>query len=301
MAAYVAKGNLKNIIWVRALDGTATRMLEGTDGADYPFWSPDSRSIAFFAGGKMMRVDMAGGTPRKICDLPLGIRGGAWSGDDQIVFAGWGSSIFQVAASGGQPSALTTPDVSQGEAFHYWPQILPGGRFLYFARSKTPANSGVFAASLAKPADRVKLLSIDGNALYTPGSRGNEGFLLWSRDGALVAQDFNASTLKLSGEPRIVADHVATMSVSGQMIAAASTTGLLLFTASPPQKQFAWRDRAGKALGTVGQPGQHNMFRLSPDGRRIAIGQATAAGKGDLWFLEVNRGVSSPIELPARD
>jgi eukaryotic-like serine/threonine-protein kinase len=294
-AAFVAKGNQKNSLWVRALDGSATRMIEGTDGIDYPFWSPDSRSIAFYAGGKLMRVEVAGGAPRRICDLPLGIRGGAWSGDDQIVYAAWSSTIFQVAASGGQPSALTKLDVSQEEVFHYWPQILPGGRFLYFARSKKPENSGVFAASLAKPADRVKLLSIDGNALYAPGPGGNDGYLLWSRDGALVAQDFNASTLKLSGEPRIVADHVATMSVSGQMIAAASTNGLLLFTASPPQKQFTWRDRSGKVSGVVGKPGQHNMFRLSPDGQRIAIGQVSSAGKGDLWMLEVNRAVTSRL------
>jgi serine/threonine protein kinase/Tol biopolymer transport system component len=297
MAAYVAKGNLKNSIWVRALDGTATRMIEGTDGADYPFWSPDSRSIAYFAGGKLLRVEMAGGAPRAICDVPEtgNSRGGAWGGNDQIVFAVWSSSIFQVAASGGQPSALTKLDVSRGEAFHYWPQILPGGRFLYFARSKKPENSGVFVASVARPGDRVKLLSIDGNALYAPGPRGNEGYLLWSRDGALVAQDFNASTLKLSGEPRTVADHVATMSVSGQLIAAASTTGLLLFTASPPQQQFTWRDRTGKTSGLVGQPGLDNMFRLSPDGRRIAFGHLSQAGKGDLWMLEVNRGVTSPL------
>jgi eukaryotic-like serine/threonine-protein kinase len=295
MAAYVSEGNRKSIIWVRSLDGTATRMIEGTDGADYPFWSPDSRSIAFFAGGKLMRVEMAGGAPRMICDLPLGIRGGAWSNNDQIVFAAWSSSLFQVAASGGQPSALTKLDVSQGEVFHYWPQLLPGGRFLYFARSKKAENSGVFAASLARPGDRVKLLSIDGNALYAAGPRGNEGYLLWSRDGALVAQNFNASTLKLSGEPRTVADHVASLPVSGQTIAAASTTGLLLFTESPPRKQFTWRDRTGKVSGVVGQPGLNNMFRLSPDGRRIATGNITPAGKGDLWMLEVNRGVTSPL------
>jgi serine/threonine protein kinase len=295
MAAYVAKGNLQNILWVRALDGTATRMIEGTDDADYPFWSPDSRSIAFFARGKLRRAEMVGGAPRTICDVPNGARGGAWSGNDQIVFGAWGSSIFQVAASGGQPSALTKLDVSQGEAFHYWPQILPGGRFLYFARSKKPENSGVFAASLAKPGDRVKLLTIDGNALYAPGPHGNEGHLLWARDGALVAQDFNASTLKVSGEPRTVADHVATMSVSGQIIAAASTTGLLLFIASPPQTQFMRRDRTGNAMGVVGQPGQNNMFRLSPDGQRIVVGHISPAGKGDLWMLEVNRGVTSPL------
>ena len=182
-AAYVATENGKVILWVRALDATSARPLIGTEDAGLPFWSPDSKSIAFLAKGKLQRVFLAGGTPQIICEVGQA-RGGAWSDDGRILFGGWNSGLFQVVASGGHPSAVTTLDRSRGEIFHYWPQILPGGRFLYFIRSNTPENSGVYAGSFANPRERVQLLATDTNALYTPaveGSGNTKGYLLWLR------------------------------------------------------------------------------------------------------------------------
>jgi len=294
-AAYVATDHGKAALWVQPLDGATARALAGTEDAGLPFWSPDSESIAFFAHGKLQRVYLAGGAPQTICDIGQA-RGGSWTDDGRILLGGWNSALFQVAASGGQPSSLTTLDASRGEVFHYWPQILPGGRFLYFVRSTKRENSGVYAASLAKPREPVQVLATDTNALYAPagdGARNNrKGYLLWLRGGTLVAQDFDAATLKLSGVPHPLADPVAKIGASGQMQVSVSATGILLYNSTSPLRQFRWVDRTGKPLGAVGEPTGNAFFHLSPDGRRIVVTRGSPVG-ADLWMLDVDRGVPS--------
>ena len=294
-AAYVATDHGKAALWVRPLDGATARVLAGTEDAGWPFWSPDSKSIAFFAHGKLQRVDLAAGTPRTICAVGQA-RGGTWSGNGQILFGGWDSGLFQVAASGGQPSPLTTLDASRGEVFHYWPQVLPGGGFLYFVRSNKRENTGVYAASLTNPHKPTQLLATDTNALYAPavdGSRnGRKGKLLWLRGETLVAQNFDTATLKLSGVPQPVADPVARMWVHGQMQVAVSATGILLYSASNPLRQFTWVDRTGRPQGTVGELAVSSFFHLSRDGRRVVVALLRPDG-GDLWVLDVDRGVPS--------
>jgi Tol biopolymer transport system component/DNA-binding winged helix-turn-helix (wHTH) protein len=292
IAAYVATHKGKTALWVRPLDSTTARPLAGTEDAGLPFWSPDSKSIAFFAEGKLQRVELAGGAPQTICEMGLA-PGGSWGRNGQILFAAWGSGLYQVAASGGQPSPLTTPDASRGEVFHYWPQILPGGRFLYFARSHKRENTGVYAASLAKPREPVQLLATDTNALYAPAVGGaRKGYLLWLRGGNLVAQDFDVDNLKLSGVPHPIADPVARMSVHGQMLVSVSATGALLYSASAPLRQFTWVDRLGKQQDPLGEPALSAHFRLSPDGRRVVVTRINTGGT-DLWMLDVGRAVWS--------
>jgi Tol biopolymer transport system component/DNA-binding winged helix-turn-helix (wHTH) protein len=293
-AAYIATNHGKAALWVQPLDGATARVLAGREDAGLPFWSPDSKSVAFFGQGKLQRVYLAGGTPQTICEVHA--RGGSWSDDGRILFGGWNSGLFQVAASGGQPSSLTTLDASRGEVFHYWPQVLPGGRFLYFVRSTKRENSGVYAASLAKPRAPVQLLATDTNALYAPavdGDRDNrKGYLLWLRGGTLVAQNFDAATLKLSGVPHPVADPVARIGAPGQMQVSVSATGILLYNSTSPLRQFRWVDRTGKPQGTVGEPAFSAFFRLSPDRQRIVVARGSPVG-ADLWMLDVDRGVSS--------
>jgi len=288
--AYVASASGKNALWVRPLDGTTERLIPGSEGAAFPFWSPDSKSVAFFAVGKLQRVDLMGGSALAICDAPVG-RGGAWSSGGQIVFGTLNAGLFRVPASGGTPAPLTTLDAARGENAHRWPQALPGGRFLYWVRSDKPENTGVYAASFAKPSERVRLLASETNALYTAGND-EKTYLLWPRGGTLFAQEFNASTFQLAGEPHAVADPVATLTSSGQMDVAVSASGLLLYGASSALSQFTWLDRAGKPLGVVGEPGDYVVFRLSPDGRRAAVARGGPSGT-DLWLLELERSVSS--------
>jgi tRNA A-37 threonylcarbamoyl transferase component Bud32 len=297
-AAYVASGGGKSGLWVRPLDGTAARLIAGTEGAVYPFWSPDNKSIAFFRAGKLERVDLAGGLPLSICDASLG-RGAAWSSDGQILFASGNSGLFRVSASGGTPEPLTHTDASRGEAWHRWPQVLPGGRFLYSVQSDTPEHTGIFAASLAKPAERVRLLTTDTNALYAPGND-EKSYLLWLRGATLFAQEFDAGTLKLAGEPHPLADPVAKIGLAGNMKVAVSASGLLLYDDSSPSGRLTWLDRAGKSLGVIAEPGEYEMLRLSPDGRRVAVSRYRPGGS-DLWLLEVERGVPSRFTLNFAD
>jgi len=290
-AAYIASGTGKSGLWTRALDGGAARLIAGTEGAAYPFWSPDSNALAFFAGGKLSRVDLAEGAPSPICDYGSGPRGGAWSGDGCIIYALLAGGLFQVSTSRGTPTPLTTLDASLGENSHRWPQILPGGRFLYFVRSEKPENSGVYVASLAQPADRRRLLTTDANALFAPGGDGRD-YLLWLRGGTLMAQELDAGALKFKGEPRPVADPVANIGNMGQMNVAVSAGGVLLYGAFNLTSQFTWLDRMGKRLGVVGEPNEYGIFRLSPDGSRIAAAR-DRPGTTDVWLLDVDRGVSS--------
>jgi Tol biopolymer transport system component/DNA-binding winged helix-turn-helix (wHTH) protein len=296
-AAFVATDNGKAALWVRPLDGTTARPLAGTEDAGLPFWSPDSKSIAFFAQGKLQRVYLAGGTPQTICDVGQA-RGGSWSDTGQILLGGWNSGLFQVAASGGRPSSVTTLDASRGEVFHYWPQILPGGRFLYFVRSSKREKTGVYAASLANPHEPVQLLATETNALYAPPvdgvSNNRKGYLLWLRGGTLVAQDFDAATLKLSGVPHPIADPVSRIGAHGQMQVSVSATGILLYSSTDPLRQFRWVDRTGKPRAAVGEPAFSAFFHLSPDGRRVAVTRINPVGT-DLWILDVDRGVPSRL------
>jgi len=286
-AAFVATANGATTLWVRPLDGTA-RLIPGTEDASYPFWSPDGKSIAFFTPGKLQRVDLAGGTPLVICDANRSW-GGAWTIDGQIIFGALGFALRRVSAAGGTPSPFTSLDASRSEAAHIWPQALPKGRFLFWVLSDKPENTGVYAASLAKPNERVHLVTTDAKALYAFGDDGRD-FLVWQRAGTLVAQQFDADALRLTGEVRNLADRVA-VSGNGLMNAAVSG-GLLLYSDVGTVNQFTWFDRAGKRLAVVGEPGEYSFFRLSPDGLRVVSIRAKPGGR-DLWLLDADRGVTS--------
>jgi Tol biopolymer transport system component len=292
--AYVASANGKSGLWIRPIDNTTARLIPGTEAASLPFWSPDNKSIAFFTGDKLQRVDPAGGALVTICyvgQYGVGV-GGAWSSDGYIIFGAGTSGLFQVSATGGVASMLTT--LGPSEIMHRWPQILPGGRFLYFAASYKREDSGVYIASRTKPGERVRLLTSDTSAVYA--GTGGKDYLIWLRSGALVAQGFDTNTLKLSGEPHQVAGPIVTGG-SGITNVSVSRTGLLLYGSSNALlTQLTWFDRTGRVLSVVDEPGEFIMFRLSPDGRRV-ITERVRAGVPDLWLLETARGLSSRFIL----
>ncbi len=286
VATSADKGPGKSGLWVRPMDGTAARLLPGTQGAYYPFWSPDGRCLAYWASSKLWRVDAAGGSPIAIYDSP-NFSGGAWAPDGVIVFAAGVSGLRRVPASGGTPEPLTTPDTSRGETAHRWPQVLPGGRILFQVVGK-PEQAGIYATSLANPRERVRLVATNGSGMYAAGH------LLWLRGSTLVAQRFDPERLALSGEPSPVADPVGTTGLAG-MLAAASSNGLLVHGRAGGG-QLNWVDRAGKAAGpaksTFGEPGDYVAFRVSPDGRRVVVGRASGSGR-DLWMVDVERDAGS--------
>jgi len=290
-AACIISSNGKSGLWVRPLESGIARLLPGTDNASSPFWSPDGKSLGFFSGGKLLSVDVAGGAPVAVCDVAGYRRGGAWSGDGRILFGGEAAGISQVSASGGTPTPLTTVDPVRGELAHRWPQIIPGGRFLYWVRGDTPENSSVYAASLARPDERTLVLASGTDAFYVAANDGKD-YLLWLRGSTLVAQEFSTGSLKLVGGPHSLADPVARIGATGLLAMTASASELIIADPSADSRQFTWFDRSGKSLGTVGEPGPYLSFRLSPDAHRAAVTRASEGGY-DLWMLDLDRGVSS--------
>jgi Tol biopolymer transport system component len=282
--AFVATAPGKSGLWVRSLDGTAARLLPGTQGAFYPMWSPDGRSLAYGTSDKLWRIDVAGGSPVAVCDA-RGFSGGGWAPDGVIVFS-TGGAVRRVPASGGADEVLTKPEAGRSET--YWlPQVLPGGRILFYVAGG-PEVAGIYVASPANTQERVRLLATNGPAVFAGGR------LLWLRGSTLLAQRFDPQRHTLSGEQRPIADPVGWGALGGLSVAY-SSNGLLAHGRAGGN-QLTWVDQAGQAAGpalkpgssTLGEPGVYRSFRVSPDGRRVAVGRESGNGR-DLWMVEVER------------
>jgi len=289
--AFVATVDGKALLHVRPLDSLTAQALAGTEDAAFPFWSPDNRFLAFFAQGKLKKVDVSGGPPQTLCDATTPGRGGAWNREGVILFVAGGSApLRRVPAAGGVPSPVTTLD-SQTELSHRWPHFLPDGRrFLYWRRTTDREKNGVVVASLDdKPdsKDRKRLLAGDSMAVYSAGH------LLFEREGTLMAQPFDASKLAFGGEPFPVVQQVMGGSPPGWVAFSASPGGTLAYrTGVGGKSQLAWFDRTGKEVGRVGPPEYHSSPRLSPDGKRVAVTRRDAQG-ADLWLLDLARDTST--------
>jgi dipeptidyl aminopeptidase/acylaminoacyl peptidase len=279
----------EGLLWVRSLDSLAARPLQGTQEASYPFWSPDSRFIGFFADGKVKKVEASGGPVQPLCDAADG-RGGTWNKEGVIVFAGsLGTPLFRVADPGGTPIEVTKPNESQAETSHRWPYFLPDGRhFLYFVRVKTP---GIYLGSLDSQQTKL-ILPSEAQAVYSPSG----AHLVWWREGSLIAQPFNATRMELSGSAMPVADHVLFSESQSVAIFSMSQNGILVLQngGTLNADQLSWVDRSGKPVGTVPIE-QANLAhgRISPDGQKIAVTSTDPAGfaKADVWLFDLARGV----------
>jgi serine/threonine protein kinase/Tol biopolymer transport system component len=289
--AFSAITNGKMQLWVRRLDSMEARLLPGTEGAYYPFWSPDAAWIAFFAGGRLKKIPAAGGPAETLCNLAGLARGGDWSQDGVILFAIVGLGIQRIAAAGLTPTAVTAFDPSRGESFHAWPRFLPRGkRFLYTVRAAKPEDSGIWMASLDGAAQPRRIAADYSSAAYVPAQSGRRsGHLLFARDATLMAQPFDPQKGELGGQAFPAAESVARYSPSGQAGFTASADGLLLYgTGQGDQRQMVWRDRAGKELGRMGDPGVYTALRLSPDGRRLAFTWSQGTNR-DIWIRDLER------------
>lgn len=286
--AFVATAPGGSGLWLRPMDGAAPRLMPGTEQASFPFWSPDSRSVAYGASGKLWRLDVAGGTPVAVCDM-LTTSAGDWSPDGFIVFQ-QNAGLLTVPASGGIPEQLTRPDAARGEIRHAWPQSLPSGRILFSVEGKEEGTA-IYVTTRANPRERIRLVPSNSNGLYAAGH------LFWLRGATLVAQHFDPQRLILSGEPRALAEPIGLAGSGlggyGKMSVAASSSGLLVHGHDGGMR-FHWVNRAGSATGstamagTLGRPGSYGTFRLSPDGRRVAIQRGGLAGRG-LWLADLER------------
>ena len=283
--AFVASVARQAGLWLHSLDGAAPRLLAGGDNAGYPFWAPDSRSVAFFANGKLQRIDLPGGALYTVCDVDASLRGGGtWTNDGYILLGTMGTGLFRVPESGGTPSRLPST-----ASFTLMPQVLPGGSVLYFSAGAGPETQGLFAGALDKPGKQVHLVTTASSGVYAKSGSGQH-YLLWLRGSTLVAQELDPKGLKLIGEPYPIADPVG--SLNGVTNVSASNNGVLIFGTSNLMSQFSWLDRTGKVLSNVGEPGEYNSFRLTADGRRVVVSRNYPQGS-DLWLLDTERGVAN--------
>ncbi len=291
--AFVARGaGGGTSLYVRPLDSLAAQPLPGTDGVAFPFWSPDGRYLAFFVAGKLKKIDASGGPPETVCAAASG-RGGTWSRDGVIVFAPdiYGG-LDRVPAAGGAPAALTTLDAAKQQSSHRWPLFLPDGRhFLYWAggplNSTEVSTDGIYVGSLDGGAATF-LVHADSNAVYAP-----PGYLLFLRDQSLMAQPFDASSRKLTGEAFPIAEQVANPQNYRRGCFTVSNDGTLAYqTGDIGLVQAVWVDGSGRQVGTVGEPRGLEGVRLAPDGRRL-VEQTSGANPQnvDLWIVDVARAV----------
>jgi Tol biopolymer transport system component/predicted Ser/Thr protein kinase len=289
-------------LWIRALGSLEARPLPGTEAAQEVippfFWSPDSRFIAFDAGGRLKRIDISGGPAQTICELPGLAVGGSWNKDGVIVFGNDapGVGLMRVSAAGGTASPLTKVDRSRNENVHVLPSFLPDGRhFLYFRASETPGNGGTYVGSIdaepGKQNSRQLLATVP--ALYAPSSDSSPGQLLFLRGGTLLAQPFDATRLQLSGEPVPVAEQVGNFLGFGFF--SLSANGILAYRTRAQDFQLTWLDRQGNAISRVWEPGPYTSLAVSPDGTRAVVSRNDFFQNEttwNLWLLDVARGTS---------
>ena len=294
-------------LWVRPLDSLAAEPLPGTEGAALPFWSPDSRSIAFSSRG-LKRVDLRGGPPQPVSNR--GSLADAWSPEGVILLRTFEyAGLSRVAASGGEVQPATTLDASRQEISHHAPQFLPDGRhFLYAAYSSTAPNAWTIYAGLLDSQERKLLLSANSNAIHA-GSRSGTGHLLFLRGTSLMAQAFDAGGLELRGDPLPVAEQVFLGSPTNIPALAfgafsASENGALAYRTGSGMgaSELVWLDRQGKRLGTVGEPAAYSNPALSPDEKKLVVCRMNPqVGMRDLWLFDLARGTTSRFTFDPAD
>jgi Tol biopolymer transport system component len=283
---FVATSEGRSQLWLRPLSSDSARLLVGTDTASLPFWSPDSRSVGFFADGNLKRIDIDGGSVTVLANAPLG-RGGSWNRDGAVLFAAAPASpILRVAAAGGEPAAVTRIEAPQ-QVGHGFPQFLPDGRhFLYYVAG-SPDASGIYIGQLGGESTRV--LAADAAAVYA-----RSGQLLFIRRGTLFAQGFDPVRPALTGDPFPVAERVAVDAEGPFAALSASSAGPIVYRtgSADARRQLAWFDRSGKEIEAIGEPDRALMptVSLSPDGRRVAVFRRVNTNI-DIFLLEAGRGV----------
>jgi Tol biopolymer transport system component len=295
----------KNLLFVRPLDAIAAQPLTGTEGASYPFWSPDSRYLGFFAEGSLKKVEASGGPAQTLCDAPDG-RGGSWNRDGVILLTPTSGidRIYRVSASGGTPVPVTELDTKRREDTHRWPFFLPDGRhFLFFIRA--PKEAGIYVGSLDSK-ERTFLVLATSNAAYAPSSAGAlEGYLLFLSGAALMAQPFDAKGLRLTAEAFPVAEQVASFLPTLSAVFSVSGTGVLAYQSgiAAGTSQLVWYERGGKRLATTGEAAAYANPRVSPDGRKLAFQTFDLrTGLPDIWTEDVSRGVPTRFTFgPSRN
>ncbi len=272
-------------LWLRSLAAPVPTQLAGTDGASFPFWSSDGRSLAFFASGTLKRLAVPTGAPIVICEAAAG-RGGLWLDDNSIIFApSQFSPLMRVSAAGGQPAPITT--LAEGETSHRFPQRLPGRQLLYYSANRTPAKSGTRLISIDAPERAVNFFEGMSVAGYV------DGFIVFVRllsSTSMLAQQITLSSGQLHGEP-IEVGTVRSSETFGRSAMSTAPSGVIAFVGEfDAMGQFTWISRDGRVLETIGTPESQLGVELSPEGGRLATLRL-----GSIWTLDLARPVPSRV------
>jgi eukaryotic-like serine/threonine-protein kinase len=292
-----------NVLWIYELGEQQARKLSQTDGARFPFWSPDGKFLAFFADGKLKKLDVAGGPVQTICDAPSG-RGGAWNSDGVIVFTPEGGlleGLYRVPATGGTPKQISTPDTGRGENTNRWPEFLPDGKhFLYFGGDVAGSSdsNAIFLGALDSN-QKTFIAKGTGNVAYVA-----PGYLLYYKDKTLFAQSFDAGEMKLSGEAVPLITDLAYVPRIAHTIFSASSDVLLARRGSGVSvSKLVWFDRKGNDLGSVDKPEIVANVALAPDGKTVAVDRTDEESQNtDLWTYDLQHGAAKRLTFdPAVD
>ncbi len=289
-----SKADGRTSLWIRPLDAIEPRALDGTDGASFPFWSPDGRWLAFFAQGKLKKVDVSGGTPQTLCDAPGG-RGGTWSPGGTILFSAFaGGEIDRVSESGGIPSALPHL-VSDGKQLYRWPSFLPDGRhFLYFVLSPDEKVRGIHAGAVDS-AEESRIAVGDAGAVYAA-----PGHILFRVGNRLMKAPFDADRRRVTGDASPLVEDVWWDGLSTLATAfSVSPNGVLVYqTGGLASTQLVWYDRSGRELGPAGPAGAYAEPVLSPDGRSLALTLGEPeTGRVGIWVMDLARKSVAPVAV----
>jgi Tol biopolymer transport system component len=295
----------KNALWTYELGSQEARNLADTEGASYPFWSPDGRTLAFFADGKLKKLDVSGGPVQTLSDAPSG-RGGTWNKDNVIVFTPdgrQGGGLYRVSASDGIAKPISNPDKDRGEDSHRWPMFLPDGtHYLYMAANFSGQKDAdaVFVGSLDSSEKRFVVKAAANAAYVAPG------YLLFYKDNTLLAQHYDLKPFTLTGQPTAILNDIQYLSSVKRAVFAVSDSGLLVAQrgSGTAISEPMWFDRKGNALGAVGQPGVYSNVSIAPNGKSVAVDKAEMASQGtnDVWTYELQRDIAKRLTFdPAVD
>ena len=291
-------------LWIRALGATTATEVPGVTGAWQVAWSPDGKSLTFTgstrAGSRSLRrIDLAGGPVRVLS--PEGVERPAWSATGVILFEGSDGRLYRIADTGGTATAVTELDASRQERNHAWPVFLSDGRrFIYAARSADATKSALFLASLDAPS-RTHLVDADSTVDYMAG------FLIYQREGTLVAQPFDEKAGRVTGDAAPIAERIEYNAANGRAGFAASRNGVIAFRRDPGladggRARLSWFDRAGRELGAVLTQRRNPSGALSPDGRKAVLAERSATSLNqDLWIVDLERSLPTRFTSTTED
>jgi eukaryotic-like serine/threonine-protein kinase len=290
--------NGQSQLWLRRLDASDAQPIAGTEGATNPFWSPDSHSIGFFVPGKLKKVDISGGKVSDICRAGQFNMGGSWSSRGVIVFAAFADVLRRVSDRGGTPEPIPGLPLSSDSLGQYWPEFLPDGKHILYLEWRYPGEgreNSIWIGSVEGEKPRRLALSAT-NVQYA------SGYLLFIRDGDLLAQKFDPSRFDLSGSALPVARHIQYNSFFEYGSFTASTNGILIY--APPgtgvNSVLTWMDRNGSSLGVLGEPARFSQQVISPDGKRVAVGIDTNI-REKIWAYDADRGTRILVDGSSLD